>query len=452
MFKKILIANRGEIAVRIIRACKEMDILTVAIYSTADQNALHVQLADEAVCVGGPKSADSYLNKEAIITAAVETGCQAIHPGFGFLSENSHFAKICDEIGIKFIGPNYKMIDLMGNKSKAKETMKKAGVPVVPGSEGVISSISEAIKIVEKIGYPVILKASAGGGGKGIRVAHTEEELIKEYDLVKQEAKNSFSDDSIYIEKFIENPRHVEVQVLADEHGNAVYLGERDCSIQRRNQKMMEESPSKALSQELREQMGKDAIKAAKQVNYRNAGTIEFVLAPDGKYYFIEMNTRIQVEHPVTEMVTGVDLIREQIRIAANLKLNYKQSDICLNGHAIECRINAENPKENFRPSPGIVNSLHLPGGFGVRIDTTLYQGYQVSSHYDSMIAKVIVHGKNRIEAIRKMRRVLSELVIDGIDTNQELQYFILHENDYVKGEFDTSFIENHLDELVNES
>lgn len=391
------------------------------------------------------------MNIKNIIEAANITGADSIHPGFGFLSENSQFAKICEESNIKFIGPSYKVIELMGNKSNAKDLMKKAGVPVIPGSDGSIQSLKGIIETANKIGYPILLKASAGGGGKGIRIVNSEEELESNYNIVKQEAKLSFNNDEIYVEKFIKNPRHVEIQVLADEHGNVIHLGERDCSIQRRNQKMMEESPSKALSQELREKMGNDAIKAAKKVGYVNAGTIEFVLAPDGKYYFIEMNTRIQVEHPVTEMVTGVDLVREQIRIAAHLKLNYKQSDIELKGHALECRINAENPQEGFRPSPGIVSSLHIPGGFGVRIDTTLYQGYQVSSHYDSMIAKVIVHGRNRIEAIRKMRRVLSELVIDGIDTNQELQYLILHESDYVKGNFDTSFIEKHLDELVNE-
>lgn len=391
------------------------------------------------------------MNLKNIIEAANITGADSIHPGFGFLSENSQFAKICEESNIKFIGPSYKVIELMGNKSNAKDLMKKAGVPVIPGSDGSIQSLKGIIETANKIGYPILLKASAGGGGKGIRIVNSEEELESNYNIVKQEAKLSFNNDEIYVEKFIKNPRHVEIQVLADEHGNVIHLGERDCSIQRRNQKMMEESPSKALSQELREKMGNDSIKAAKKVGYVNAGTIEFVLAPDGKYYFIEMNTRIQVEHPVTEMVTGVDLVREQIRIAAHLKLNYKQSDIELKGHALECRINAENPQEGFRPSPGIVSSLHIPGGFGVRIDTTLYQGYQVSSHYDSMIAKVIVHGRNRIEAIRKMRRVLSELVIDGIDTNQELQYLILHESDYVKGNFDTSFIEKHLDELVNE-
>lgn len=448
---KILIANRGEIAVRIIRACKEMNIKTVAVYSEIDKDAMHTKLADEAICIGPASSNKSYLNFKNIIEAAHITGADGIHPGFGFLSENSQFAKICEESNIKFIGPKYQVIELLGNKSNAKKLMESAGVPVIPGSKGSVTGLTDAIKTAEKIGYPVMLKAAAGGGGKGIRIANNCEELEKNYNIVKQEAKISFNDDEIYMEKFIKNPRHVEIQILADEHGNVIHLGERDCSIQRRNQKMMEESPSKALSQELREKMGNDAIKAAKKVGYVNAGTIEFVLAPDGKYYFIEMNTRIQVEHPVTEMVTGVDLVREQIRIAAHLKLNYKQSDIELKGHALECRINAENPQEGFRPSPGIVSSLHIPGGFGVRIDTTLYQGYQVSSHYDSMIAKVIVHGRNRIEAIRKMRRVLSELVIDGIDTNQELQYLILHESDYVKGNFDTSFIEKHLDELVNE-
>ena len=448
---KILIANRGEIAVRIIRACKEMNIKTVAVYSEIDKDAMHTKLADEAICIGPASSNKSYLNFKNIIEAAHITGADGIHPGFGFLSENSQFAKICEESNIKFIGPKYQVIELLGNKSNAKKLMESAGVPVIPGSKGSVTGFTDAIKTAEKIGYPVMLKAAAGGGGKGIRIANNSEELEKNYNIVKQEAKISFNDDEIYMEKFIKNPRHVEIQILADEHGNVIHLGERDCSIQRRNQKMMEESPSKALSQELREKMGNDAIKAAKKVGYVNAGTIEFVLAPDGKYYFIEMNTRIQVEHPVTEMVTGVDLVREQIRIAAHLKLNYKQSDIELKGHALECRINAENPQEGFRPSPGIVSSLHIPGGFGVRIDTTLYQGYQVSSHYDSMIAKVIVHGRNRIEAIRKMRRVLSELVIDGIDTNQELQYLILHESDYVKGNFDTSFIEKHLDELVNE-
>ena len=451
MFRSILIANRGEIAVRIIRACRNMGIKSIAVYSKEDKDSLHVQLADRRVCIGEGPAKNSYLNMERIISAAKNTDADAIHPGFGFLSENADFVRLCKENGIAFIGPSAEVIDSMGNKSNARKTMMEAGVPVVPGSDGSIESVSQGKEIARKIGYPVLIKASAGGGGRGMRKCFKEEDFENAYLTAKAEAKACFGDDDMYMEKLILNPKHIEFQILADHFGNVIHLGERDCSIQRRNQKMMEESPSKALSQELREKMGNDAIKAAKKVGYVNAGTIEFVLAPDGKYYFIEMNTRIQVEHPVTEMVTGVDLVREQIRIAAHLKLNYKQSDIELKGHALECRINAENPQEGFRPSPGIVSSLHIPGGFGVRIDTTLYQGYQVSSHYDSMIAKVIVHGRNRIEAIRKMRRVLSELVIDGIDTNQELQYLILHESDYVKGNFDTSFIEKHLDELVNE-
>ena len=416
MFKKILIANRGEIAVRIIRCCKEMGIEAVAVYSSADATSLHVQLADEAYCIGPAKSSESYLNMENILSVATLSGCDAIHPGFGYLSENSTFARLVEKCGMTFIGPSGDVIDQMGNKSVARQMMIEAGVPVVPGSDGSIESVSQGKEIARKIGYPVLIKASAGGGGRGMRKCFKEEDFENAYLTAKAEAKACFGDDDMYMEKLILNPKHIEFQILADHFGNVIHLGERDCSIQRRNQKMMEESPSKALSQELREKMGNDAIKAAKKVGYVNAGTIEFVLAPDGKYYFIEMNTRIQ-----------------------------------LKGHALECRINAENPQEGFRPSPGVVSSLHIPGGFGVRIDTTLYQGYQVSSHYDSMIAKVIVHGRNRIEAIRKMRRVLSELVIDGIDTNQELQYLILHESDYVKGNFDTSFIEKHLDELVNE-
>ncbi len=451
MFKKILIANRGEIAVRIIRCCKEMSIETVAVYSTADATSLHVQLADEAVCIGPAKTGDSYLNMENILSAAMTLGCDAIHPGFGLLSENSTFARLVEECGMTFIGPSGDVIDQMGNKSVAREMMIKAGVPVVPGSPGSIKDEKEGKQIAKQIGYPVLIKASAGGGGRGMRPCYQEEDFDLAYQTAKAEAKACFGDDDMYLEKLILNPKHIEFQILADNYGHVIHLGERDCSIQRRNQKMIEEAPSRALSQELREKMGQDAIKAAKGVHYRNAGTIEFVLDQEGNYYFIEMNTRIQVEHPITEMITGVDLIREQIRIAANLKLNYQQSDIHLQGHAIECRINAENPKENFRPSPGKINSLHIPGGFGVRVDTTLYQGYQVSSHYDSMIAKVIVHGANRLEAIRKMRRVLGELVIDGIDTNQELQYLILHHSEYVKGHFDTGFIEKHLDELVNE-
>lgn len=452
MFKKILIANRGEIAVRIIRACKEMDILTVAIYSTADQNALHVQLADEAVCVGGPKSADSYLNKEAIITAAVETGCQAIHPGFGFLSENSDFARLVETCGLKFIGPKGDVIDALGNKSKAREMMIEAGVPVVPGSNGSVNTYEELKEIVNKIGYPVLIKASAGGGGRGMRKAFSEDELENAFMTAKAEAKACFGDDDMYVEKLVLNPKHIEFQILADEHGNVIHLGERDCSIQRRNQKMIEEVPCKVLDASLRLQMGESAVKAAQGAGYTNAGTVEFVLDEHNNYYFIEMNTRIQVEHPITEMVTGIDLIKQQIRIASGLPLSFKQEDITLQGHSIECRINAEDPFHNFRPCPGQVNFMHLPGGPGVRVDTMLYTGYTLPTQYDSMVAKVIVHAPTRLEAIKRMRRALSELVIEGITTNQTLQFYILHQPDYIKGHFNTSFIETHLDEMVSEN
>lgn len=449
MFKRILIANRGEIAVRIIRTCKELGIEAVAVYSNVDSDSLHVQLADHAVCIGGARATDSYLNKKNILAAATSLGCDAIHPGFGLLSENSTFARLVEECGVTFIGPSGDVIDNMGNKSVARKIMIASGVPVVPGSNGSVNTVEEAKVEAKKIGYPILIKASAGGGGRGMRKALSEEEFANAYNTAKSEAQACFGDDDMYLEKLIFEPKHIEFQILADHYGNVVHLGERDCSIQRRNQKMMEEAPSKALSAGLREQMGRDAIKAAKGAGYTNAGTIEYVLDKEGNYYFIEMNTRIQVEHPVTEMVTGVDLIREQIRIAAKQRLPFKQSDVTMIGHAIECRINAENPRENFRPSPGKIKNLHLPGGMGVRIDTTLYQGYTVSSYYDSMIAKVIVHGSSRLEAIRRMRRVLAELVIDGIDTNQELQYLILHSKEYVKGNFDTSFIEKNLDEMV---
>lgn len=452
MFKKILIANRGEIAVRIIRACKEMDILTVAIYSTADQNALHVQLADEAVCVGGPKSADSYLNKEAIITAAVETGCQAIHPGFGFLSENSDFARLVETCGLKFIGPKGDVIDALGNKSKAREMMIEAGVPVVPGSNGSVNTYEELKEVVNEIGYPVLIKASAGGGGRGMRKAFSEDELENAFMTAKAEAKACFGDDDMYVEKLVLNPKHIEFQILADEHGNVIHLGERDCSIQRRNQKMIEEAPCKVLDASLRFKMGESAVKAAQGAGYTNAGTVEFVLDEHNNYYFIEMNTRIQVEHPITEMVTGIDLIKQQIRIASGLPLSFKQEDITLQGHSIECRINAEDPFHNFRPCPGQVNFMHLPGGPGVRVDTMLYTGYTLPTQYDSMVAKVIVHAPTRLEAIKRMRRALSELVIEGITTNQTLQFYILHQPDYIKGHFNTSFIETHLDEMVSEN
>lgn len=450
MFKRILIANRGEIALRIIRACQEMSIETVAVYSTADASSLHVQLADYAVCVGPAKTKDSYLNMESILQAAISYNCEAIHPGFGLLSENSTFARLVEDCGMVFIGPKGDVIDLLGNKSAARKVMIENHVPVVPGSNGSIQNVDIAKEVANQIGYPVLIKAAAGGGGKGMRKCFQESELEDAFLTAQAEARACFGDDEMYMEKLILNPKHIEFQILADEYGHVIHLGERDCSIQRNNQKMIEEAPSKVLNKDLRARMGDDAVKAAKAAGYTNAGTIEYVLDKDGNYYFIEMNTRIQVEHPITEMVTGIDLIKEQLKIAAHQKLHLCQDDIHIQGHAIECRINAENPNLNFRPSPGTIQSLHLPGGFGVRIDSAIYQNYVVNSYYDSMIAKVIAHGSNRLEAIRKMRRVLSELVIHGIDTNQELQYLILHHSEYVKGDFDTSFIENHLDELVN--
>lgn len=445
MLKKVLIANRGEIAVRIIRACREMGIRTVAIYSEADKNALHKTLADESICIGPATSSKSYLNIKAILEAACLTGADSIHPGFGFLSENSNFAKICDEMGIKFIGPNYKLIELLGNKSKAKETMKKCGVPVVPGSEGLIYSKEQAITLAEQIKYPVILKASAGGGGRGIRIAYSKEELEKEYDIVKKEALISFNDDSLYMEKYIENPRHIEIQVLADEHGNCIHLGERDCSIQRRNQKILEETPSSILDEKTRNKMGEIAVKAVKEIGYTNAGTIEFLVDKNKDFYFMEMNTRVQVEHPVTEMVTGIDIIKEQIKIASGEKLNYTQKDIKMNGHSMEVRINAENPDKNFMPSPGIITGLHLPGGNGIRIDTAIYSGYKVPPTYDSMLAKVIVHGNSRQESIAKMKSAIAEFVIEGIQTNIDFILKILDNKNFIDNNYDTSFIKKEF-------
>ncbi len=441
MLKKVLIANRGEIAVRIIRTCREMGIKTVAVYSEIDKNALHVSLADEAVCIGAAPSNKSYLNMKAILEAACLTGADSIHPGYGFLSENSNFAKICEEMGIKFIGPNHELIELLGNKSKAKETMKKAGVPVVPGSDGLIYSKEQALNLAEQIKYPVMLKASSGGGGRGIRVAYTSEELSREYDLVKQEAKVSFNDDSIYLEKFIENPRHVEIQILADEHGNCIHLGERDCSIQRRNQKVLEETPAMILDDKTRKKMGEVAVKAAKEIGYTNAGTIEFLVDKNKDFYFMEMNTRVQVEHPITEEVTGVDIIKEQLKIASGEKLSYKQKDITVTGHSMEARINSENPDKNFMPCPGTITDVHFPGGNGVRIDTAVYTGYKIPPTYDSMIAKIIVHGKNRNECIAKLKNCLSELVIDGVTTNAKFILKILEDEDFVNNNYDTSFI-----------
>ncbi len=445
MLKKVLIANRGEIAVRIIRACREMGVRTVAIYSEADKNALHVQLADEAICVGPAPSNKSYLNVKAILEAACLTGADSIHPGFGFLSENPNFAKICQEMGIKFIGPDYKLIELLGNKSKAKETMKRAGVPVVPGSDGLIYSKEQAVNLAEEIKYPVMLKASAGGGGRGIRIAYSKEELEKEYDIVKQEAKVAFNDDSVYLEKFVEHPRHVEIQILADEHGNCIHLGERDCSVQRRNQKVLEETPSGILDEKTRKKMGEVAVKAVKEIGYSNAGTIEFLVDKNKDFYFMEMNTRVQVEHPVTEMVTGVDIIKEQIKIASGEELGYKQEDIKFEGHSMEVRINAENPDKNFMPCPGTITGLHLPGGNGVRVDTAIYSGYTVPPTYDSMLAKLIVHGKNREESIAKMKSAVAEFVIEGITTNIDFLLKILENENFKTNNYDTSFIKKEF-------
>ena len=445
MLKKVLIANRGEIAVRIIRACREMGIRTVAIYSEADKNALHVQLADEAICIGPAPSNKSYLNIKAILEAACLTGADSIHPGFGFLSENANFAKICQEMGIKFIGPDYKLIELLGNKSKAKETMKRAGVPVVPGSDGLIYSKEQAVNLAEEIKYPVMLKASAGGGGRGIRVAYSKEELEKEYDIVKQEAKVSFNDDSLYLEKFVENPRHVEIQILADEHGNCIHLGERDCSVQRRNQKILEETPSGILDDKTRKKMGEDAVKAVKEIGYSNAGTIEFLVDKNKDFYFMEMNTRVQVEHPVTEMVTGVDIIKEQIKIASGEELEYKQQDIKFEGHSMEVRINAENPDKNFMPCPGTITGLHIPGGNGIRVDTAIYSGYTVPPTYDSMLAKLIVHGRDREESIAKMKSAVAEFVIEGITTNIDFLLKILENENFKTNNYDTSFIKKEF-------
>ena len=449
-FKRILVANRGEIAIRVFRACRELGIRSVAIYSEEDKNSLFRTLADESYQIGKGKSpVDAYLDINEIIALAKAKGVDAIHPGYGFLSENSEFAERCEKAGIVFIGPTHVMMDALGDKIQSKIVASSVGVPTIPGIEKAATNEQEVLEYARFCGYPVILKASAGGGGRGMRRAYSEAELENAFLTAKSEAKACFGDDDIYMEKLIVDPKHIEFQILADQFGHVVHLGERDCSVQRRNQKMIEEAPSKALKPELRAAMGEASVRAAQGVGYQNAGTIEYVLDQDGHFYFIEMNTRIQVEHPVTEMVTGVDLIREQIRIASGLPLELKQEDIVLRGHAIECRINAENPREGFRPSPGKVESIHLPGGLGVRIDTALYQNYQVSAHYDSMVAKIIVHGENRLEAIRRMRRVLSELVIEGIETNQELLYLIFHNAEYVKGNFNTSFIEKNLDELV---
>lgn len=449
MLKKILVANRGEIAVRIIRECMDNSIESVAVYSTADKQALHTLIGTESVCIGGPVTGESYLNMSNIIEAAKGTGCDGIHPGFGFLSENSDFVKLCEEEGIKFIGPSAEVINLMGNKSAARGVMIKEGVPVVPGSEGVVATEQEAVDIAEKIGYPVLLKASAGGGGRGMRKAYSREQVLEGFKAASAEAVNCFGDGSMYVEKLIENPRHVEVQILADKFGNVVHLGDRDCSIQRRNQKMIEEAPAWGLSEDVRRKMCQDAVKAARAVGYENAGTVEFVVDKDGNYYFIEMNTRIQVEHPVTEMVTGVNIVKEQLRIASGLPLSVKQEDVQIKGHAIECRITAEKVFENFAPCPGKVEFIHFPAGAGVRVDSGLYSGCEISPYYDSMVAKVIVKGENRVEAIRKMRRALEEMVITGIETTLPVQHLLMYNQRFLRGGYDTGFVENHLGDVL---
>lgn len=446
MFRKVLIANRGEIAVRIIRACRELGVRCVAVYSTADRNSLHAQIADEAVCIGPAATKDSYLNMNAVIQAAINTGAEAIHPGFGFLSENAEFARLCEKNNIVFIGPSYKSIEMLGDKANAKQTMAAAGVPVIPGSDGAVKSLEEAKEIAEKAGYPVLVKASAGGGGRGIRRVDKPEDLEAQIIAAQQEAKNFFGDDSVYIEKFLINPHHVEIQIIADTYGNCIYLGERDCSMQRRNQKVLEECPSPIVNEELRKKMGKAAVTAAKQSGYCNAGTIEFLVDENRDFYFMEMNTRIQVEHPITEEVTGFDLVKAQISIASGEKLSVKQEDIKLTGHAIECRINAENPELDFRPSPGTIRSLYTPGGPGIRIDSAVYQGYTITPYYDSMISKLIAHGANREEAIIKMKWALSEFIVEGVDTNIDFQLELIKRPEFIEGNYDNGYLGRYME------
>ena len=448
MFKRILIANRGEIALRILRACRELDIEPVVVYSAADAEALHVQLAEQAYCIGPARAADSYLNMNAILTVAKAAGCDAIHPGYGFLSENDQFADACAEAGIAFIGPSGDVIRAMGNKASARKLMQSAGVPVVPGSDGAVDTAQQAKEIADRIGYPVLIKASAGGGGRGIRRVDRPEDLEDAIVNAKQEAKSFFGDDGVYLEKFIVDPRHVEIQLLADKYGNTVYLGERDCSLQRRNQKMVEECPSPVMNPGLRARMGEAAVRAAKACGYENAGTVEFLLSGN-HFYFMEMNTRIQVEHPVTEFVTGVDLVKMQIRIAAGEELPFKQEDIHMTGHAIECRINAENPAQGFRPSPGRITALHMPGGPGIRIDTAVYSGYEITPYYDSMIAKLIAYAPTREEALKKMNWALAEFLVEGVDTNIDFQLKLLRDPDVEAGNYDIGFLGRNLGRLT---
>ena len=450
MLKRVLIANRGEIALRVRRACREAGIETVSVYSQADAEALHVQLATRSVCIGPPRAADSYLNPTALLSAAIATGCDGLHPGYGFLSENPKFADACAENGITFIGPSGDAIRKAGSKSAARDLMRAAGVPVTPGSDGPVSSVEDALAVAETVGYPVLLKASAGGGGRGIRRCDSAQNLPDAYAAAKAEANACFGNDEMYLEKLVLEPRHIEFQILADRQGHVIHLGDRDCSIQRRNQKLIEEAPARCLTPELREEMGRAAVKAAQAVRYEGAGTVEFLLDSDGQhFYFMEMNTRIQVEHGITEMITGVDLVRQQLRIASGLPLDLTQEDVTLTGHAIECRINAEDPEHDFRPCPGKTEFLHLPGGPGVRVDTALYPGYEVSPFYDSLVAKVLVHAPTRLEAIRRMRRSLEELVIEGYPTNSALAHLIMHDGEFVRGQYDTSFLDKNLPRLL---
>ena len=449
MLKRVLTANRGEIALRVIRACRELDIEAVAVYSQADESSLAAQLATHALCIGPAKAADSYLNQDAILSAALASRCDAIHPGYGFLSENPDFADRCVQAGLKYIGPSGDVIRKLGSKSAARTLAQNAGVPVVPGSDGALKNVRQAKALAEEVGYPVLLKASAGGGGRGMRQAAGPEDIERAFQEARAEAVACFGDGELYLEKLVVNPRHIEFQIMADTQGHVVHLGERDCSIQRRRQKLVEESPSKALTPALREEMGRAAVTAAKAAGYVGAGTVEFVLSPEGRFYFIEMNTRIQVEHPVTELVTGVDLVKEQLRVASGLPLSFTQEDVKVTGHAIECRINAEDPERDFQPCPGTTTFLHLPGGPGVRVDTALYTGYEVPPYYDSLAAKVLAHAPTRLEAIRRMRRALEELIIEGYPTNAPLAHLIMHDPEFVRGRYDTGFLDKNLERLL---
>lgn len=450
MFNKILIANRGEIAIRVMRTCREMGIATVMVHSTADREALHTQLAAETVCIGGPRPEDSYLNIPGILQAALSTGCDAIHPGYGFLAESAEFAELAEAAGICFIGPKAETIRRLGDKANARRLMEEAGLPTIPGSTGLLSSADEALRIAAETGYPVLLKATAGGGGRGMRRIDKPEQMEEGLQSARREAKLSFGDEGVYLEKLILNPKHLEIQILADSHGNIIQLGERDCSLQRKRQKMIEESPCSVLSDDIRQKLGEAAVKAGRAADYLGAGTVEFILSPEGEFYFMEVNTRIQVEHPVTEVLTGLDLVREQIRIASEAKLALTQNEVELRGHAIECRINAESPINGFRPSPGRIEQFNLPGGFSVRVDSAMYSGCEIPPHYDSLIAKLIVHGNSRRDAIRRMRRCLEELIIDGVDTNVGLLYVLLFENDVIRGDYNTGYVEDNMKQLLN--